>query len=149
LDSNLYVVDAEGEVIYVTDMEAVEQRSLFDLHPSAELPTAATAALRSLDPRRKGNLIKLLGPNDFIYEGPTKGGEGNSIQGNWVVTPGTLAYYEVHLLSGGKAPEVGVGFACEDYNLDEDFPGWKPHSWALHCDNGVCTILFNHIAPNT
>lgn len=134
IGSTLYYVDSQRRTVSTADLSKIGPENLLELHDLL-LPDATEVANRRLDPMRCGKLIRMTAPNQCVFLGKSNA-DANSIQGNWTVSYTHVSYYEVHILSGGVAPEVAVGYAWSQYDLNEDCPGWKPYSWGIHCDNG-------------
>jgi len=52
-----------------------------------------------------------------------------------IATNVTWSYFEVLIVSGGTRGTIGIGFACQNYPLDQQ-PGWQTESYAYHGDDG-------------
>lgn len=119
---------------FTADLANIEPVNLLHLY-SATLPDAAEVAKRTLNPKRKGFLISLK--DSFTAEfSHADNSAANSVQANWTVQSESISYFEVHIEKGGPFPELAFGLSFEEYDVDEDCPGWKCVSYALHADNG-------------
>jgi Ran-binding protein 9/10 len=46
-----------------------------------------------------------------------------------------IFYFEVEIVNAGRDGFIGIGFCTRDVNLDR-LPGWEPHSYGYHGDDG-------------
>jgi len=76
------------------------------------------------------------------YTGPgAEDSDAASVRADHCVPFGVgLFYYEIEVLNKGQNGFVGIGFSTADVKL-ERLPGWEPHSYGYHGDDGHS---FNH-----
>ncbi|KAG2484746.1 hypothetical protein HYH03_016493 [Edaphochlamys debaryana] len=76
-----------------------------------------------------GTRIRYVGPGDDDTQAAT-------VRANYPVPSDTpLYYFEVKVVDRGQDCFIGVGFCTEEVLLSR-LPGWDPHSYAYHGDDG-------------
>lgn len=75
---------------------------------------------------------------DLSYEGVSCSGDRDAAAARTInpIPPACgIYYYEVTILSKGQKGHISIGFTGKDVKLAR-LPGWEPHSWGYHGDDG-------------